>query len=73
MYLLGIDCGEPTTNLSVRNEFYSSGTKPLSTRYPIGIFVVCVSGYVYSDYEIQKVINCTISGAWIYSFSCIGN
>ena len=67
--LKGINCGDPTSNLSQINKLFQSGSLPSLTNYLSTVQIVCTSGYQWSDTSV-KTMNCTASGTWSLIVDC---
>ena len=68
----GIQCGDPTSNLTLLFLKYQSGSPIISLAYPATITLSCVAGYVFDDGFNVKVANCSSTGKWKNLPTCIG-
>ncbi len=67
----GMDCGDPTTNLTSLNQEFASGTSPGSTAYPTTFIVKCRTGYMFPDGTTSKNMISNRDGSWGYQPTCI--
>ena len=66
------DCGNPTSNLSIMNIQYKSGTAPATTIYRTSAILACPVGYFWIDAAVIKNISCQANGRWSPVPPCIG-
>ncbi len=69
-----MNCGDPTTNLSVSKFVSASGSAPAGTSYNSAFQVRCQPGYRFSDYTAINSMTCLSDGHWnqIVVTPCIG-
>ncbi len=67
---VALNCGDPTSNLTLENKIFKSGTMPSQTTYPIQTDIICMSGYMLSDFSQYVQISCDSNGKWTASISC---
>ena len=66
------DCGNPTSNLSIMNIQYKTGSAPGTTIYKTSAILECPVGYYWIDAAVIKNISCQANGRWSPVPSCIG-
>ena len=59
-----IDCGDPSSNLTLKKLRYKTGSPPQITYYLITTNIVCDVGYRFDDGELVKNITCNANGRW---------
>ena len=66
------NCGNPTSNLSILNIQYKSGSGPATTIYRTSAILACSVGYYWIDAAVIKNISCQANGIWSPIPPCIG-
>ncbi len=59
-----LTCGDPSTNLSLANQQFSSGSPPFSFAYQTSAGVNCLSGFKWTDGSLEKNISCLGTSSW---------
>ncbi len=65
-----VDCGDPSSNLSITNKIYYTGSPPLITKYLQSIEISCAMGYLYLDGSFRKNQSCSENGVWLATIAC---
>ena len=68
--LSAVDCGTPTTNLTMQKKTYLTKSEPSATSYSLQIVIVCESGYKFIDDSTQNPSDCGTSGKWSLTPDC---
>ncbi len=69
---LEVNCGDPTTNLSMIFQNYVSGSAPYPTIYRKSTSVKCFDGYRWMDGAKSNTITCGAASKWNTTAACIG-
>ncbi len=67
-----MDCGNPTSNLTVRQIQYLSGSSPAVTTYLNSVVIKCLVGFRWTDNILLKNITCLATGFWSSVVGCVG-
>ncbi len=70
--LKAMNCGDPSTNLSIVSKVFTSGSPPSTTFYPTATTIRCITGMRFTDQSSSYLINCTAWGIWTSSPNCYG-
>ena len=65
-----MECGNPSSNLTIENQEFASGSPPASFRFGDLIGVKCINEYEYPDGSSSKTISCTAGGSWTQILQC---
>ncbi len=60
-----------TSNLTTLNRKYLSGSPPENNLYLSSTILFCASGFIFSDFSAEHVINCTAAATWSIIPNCI--
>ncbi len=71
-FKLAIDCGDPTTNLSIFKFFSACGSPPSLISFNSIFQVRCQSGYQFSDFSSISTLTCRSDGIWNVVVPCLG-
>ncbi len=67
-----LNCGDPSTNLSVANQQFSSGSSPSSLAYQTSASVNCLIGFKWTDGSLERTISCLATSSWSSLIDCFG-
>ena len=68
-----MNCGNPSTNLSIESKVFTSGSPPSNTFYPTSTTIRCITGMRFIDQSSSYSLTCNAWGIWTSSPSCSGN
>ncbi len=66
-----MNCGDPTNNNSFLNRKYQIESPPGTITYLSSAILICIPGYIFSDYSAANTITCTAAGSWSVIPNCI--
>ncbi len=71
--VLAMNCGDPTQNLTLLKQTYSTGPSISGPPTEKAIFQLkCISGYLWQDLLPIKAMNCSKMGSWfLFHESCV--
>ena len=65
-----MECGNPSSNLTIANQEFASESPPTSFSFGDLIGVKCKNEYEYPDGSSSKTISCSAGGAWTQILQC---
>ena len=66
-----MDCGDPSSNLTLLNKQYQSGTGVAVNVFPNSVTLICLKGFIFNDLSDSNVMTCTNKGDWSFVTNCI--
>ncbi len=67
-----MDCGNPTSNITIEKKRFQTGSPPSTGQYLTKVSVLCQLGYRFSDLSVNNSILCSSKGSWSGTPSCFG-
>ena len=72
IFNIELNCGDPSSNLTISKMLLATGSLPTVTLYKTNLLISCATGYTWADNGMYQTINCTAQAIWTSSsLSCV--